>query len=169
LSSSDSSKKEKKEPDEVLTGTTLDVYKCMVTIDRPVGPRELQRLLPSKLKSPANALHHLSKLVENGLAEDLGNGTYQTNAKFLKHYKQIRRYLIPRYAFYASLASALLIFWPIFLFLPQNSAGSTFAQIESSQYGRLFLWVFSFGVIMNVIFAALLWFETLQTLRRDKI
>ena len=63
--------------DSVLTGTTLKVYKAMITFGRPIGPRELQKLL--SLSTPSLVLFHLEKLCSVGLVAKSGDGIYSIN------------------------------------------------------------------------------------------
>ena len=54
------------DPLEALTGTGLRAYLALLKAGRPVGVRELQRMLG--LSSPSTARHHLERLVQLGLA-----------------------------------------------------------------------------------------------------
>lgn len=60
---------------ETIGGTALRVYLVMVRLGRPVGVRELQRLMG--FKSPSTAKHHLSRLAEMGLVVKDRDGNYR--------------------------------------------------------------------------------------------
>ena len=95
------------EPENVLRGTTLEVYRLLLKSSKPLGVREIQRTL--NLSSPSLAVYHLSKLEEAGLLKR-ENGDYTINRVLLEDTVRIRRFLIPRYLFYLVFAiSALTI------------------------------------------------------------
>ena len=78
-------------------GTTLRVYRLLLTAQNPIGPREVQRAL--NLSSPSIAIYHLTKLEELGLAKN-EKGNYVVNKVVLEDCIRINRYLIPRFLFY---------------------------------------------------------------------
>jgi DNA-binding transcriptional ArsR family regulator len=55
------------EAEDMLRGTTLEVYRFLLKGSRPLGAREIQRAL--KFSSPSLAVYHLSKLEEIGLVK----------------------------------------------------------------------------------------------------
>ena len=63
--------------DSILSGTTLRVYKALISAGRPVGPRELQKTIG--LSSPSLALFHLEKLERAKLIIKSAEGTYSIN------------------------------------------------------------------------------------------
>ena len=67
--------------DDVLKGTTAEVYRFILTVGKPVGVREVQRAL--NLSSPSLALYHLSKLEEVGLLKR-ENGNYVVDKVVLR-------------------------------------------------------------------------------------
>jgi DNA-binding transcriptional ArsR family regulator len=90
---------------EVLSGTTLEVYRFLLKSNKPVGTRELQRAL--NLSSPSVATYHLSKLEDAGILKREGGGF--TVSKFLlENSVKVNRFLIPRYFFYAVFAITVL-------------------------------------------------------------
>jgi len=89
------------EPENVLRGTTLEVYRLFLKSSRPLGIREIQRAL--NLSSPSLAVYHISKLEEAGLLRR-ENGEYAINKVLLDDTVRIRRFLIPRYLFYSIFA-----------------------------------------------------------------
>jgi predicted transcriptional regulator len=56
-----------KEAKDALKGTALDIYRLMLTSNKPFGIREIQRAL--ELRSPSIAQHHLLKLERVGLVK----------------------------------------------------------------------------------------------------
>ena len=91
---------------EVLRGTTLEVYRFLLKSSKPVGIREVQRAL--NLSSSSVATYHLSKLEDAGLLKRQEGG-FSVNKFLLENSIKIRRFLIPRYFFYAIFAIAVLL------------------------------------------------------------
>ena len=92
--------------EDVLRGTTRDVYRFMLKSGKPVGVREVQRAL--NLSSPSLAVYHMSKLEEAGLIKH-ESGNYVIDKVVLDDAIKISRFLVPRYLFYAIFAVAALI------------------------------------------------------------
>ncbi len=92
--------------DAVLRGTTLEVYRFLLKSGKPVGVRAVQRAL--ELSSPSLAVYHLSKLEDAGLVTR-ENSDYIVARVVLEDVVKIRRFLIPRYLFYALFAVVALI------------------------------------------------------------
>jgi DNA-binding transcriptional ArsR family regulator len=90
---------------EVLSGTTLEVYRFLLKSSKPVGTRELQRAL--NLSSSSVATYHLTKLEDAGLLKrEMGGFTV---SKFLlENSVKVSRFLVPRYFFYSVFAIAAL-------------------------------------------------------------
>ena len=61
-----------KDPLIELSGTALKIYILLLRTKKPLGVREVQRLMG--LKSPSTARHHLERLVELNLAKRGVNG-----------------------------------------------------------------------------------------------
>lgn len=91
--------------EEVLRGTTLEVYLFMLKNGNPMGIREVQRAL--NLSSPSLAVYHMTKLEEAGLLKKEG-GNYVINKVVLEDCVKVSRFLIPRFLFYAIFAGLLL-------------------------------------------------------------
>ena len=94
------------DPESMLRGTTLEVYRFLLKSGKPVGTREVQRALD--LSSPSLAVYHLSKLEDVGLLKHV-NGGYVVDKVVLEDGIKVRRFLIPRFLFYAIFAVLLLV------------------------------------------------------------
>ena len=92
--------------DDVLKGTTAEVYRFILTVGKPVGVREVQRAL--NLSSPSLALYHLSKLEEVGLLKR-ENGNYVVDKVVLDNSVKVSHFLVPRHLFYAIFTITALI------------------------------------------------------------
>lgn len=94
-----------------LKGKTLLVYWYMLKSGGVVGVREVQRAL--RLSSPSVAAHHLDKLLRLGLVDKDGRGNYilkeEVKVGLLRFFVRLGKFLLPRYVFYATFVSALLI------------------------------------------------------------
>lgn len=101
-----------------ISGTTLDVYLCILTSKNSTGVRDVWRTL--KLSSPSLAQYHINKLLDLKLIENSPDGKYQANEEeqieSLKSFVKLRGRLIPRLVFYGAILSGIvasyLIFWP---------------------------------------------------------
>jgi len=94
-----------------LKGNTLRIYWLMLRDNRPLRAREIQRLLD--LSSSSLALHHLNKLIDLNLVTTNAEGYY-----IIKHtirpgllglFTGTGYLFVPRFIFYATLNTALLI------------------------------------------------------------
>ena len=155
------------EVDSVLSGTTLKVYRFMVAKGSPVGPRELQRTL--HFSSPGLATFHLDKLAKAGLVSKSEDGSYAVDRVYLKHYVRLRRFLIPRYMFYATLSTAFLLGWLIILFIPSIGTRNSFWAGLHTDDSFILTASVLYGIIVTFFATAVLWFETIKVLRNDKI
>lgn len=146
-----------------LSGTTLRVYKLLVTKSGPVGPREVQRLLD--LSSPTVASFHLEKLERNGLiSKKEYDGTYVVHKIYLKHFFLLRRHLIPRYFLYGTLSTAIVAGWIAILFF----AGLLDPAVGS--YSRVsILYIYLYGIMASACLCFILWRETLRVLKNEEI
>jgi hypothetical protein len=131
------------ESKDILRGLTLKVYKFILSNDKPVGIREVQRALD--LSSPTLALYHMNKLEETGFIKKELNG-YVADRIVLENFVRLRRVLIPRNFFYTVFLVTSLIFLGVFLRPP----------ILTREY------VFSLGVL--IIAAATSVYETTKAL-----
>jgi hypothetical protein len=95
-----------KEAKDVLKGTALDIYRLMLTSNKPFGIREIQRALD--LSSPSIAQHHLLKLERVGLVKKEA-GNYLINKVLLRNYVKVSRFLVPRYFFYTVFAVMIVL------------------------------------------------------------
>jgi DNA-binding Lrp family transcriptional regulator len=100
------------EPDDVLRGLTLKVYRFILKNNRPIGIREVQRALG--LSSPTLALYHINKLEEAGLVRRELNG-YVADRIILRNLIRFRKVLIPRNFFYTVFFMTSLIFLVVLL------------------------------------------------------
>ncbi|MHB8567254.1 MAG: winged helix-turn-helix domain-containing protein [Nitrososphaerales archaeon] len=159
-------------PDQILTGTTMRVYKYLVTLGRPVGPREIQRELD--LSSPSLAIFHLEKLEKADLVTRKDDGTFLIDRTYLKHYVRLRRFLIPRYFFYAVLTSLFLLGWFVILVIPLRvdggliQGGSFWVVLQSSNSFFLVM-IYSYGLIINLILCGVFWYETMKVWKSEEI
>ena len=101
-----------------LTGTTWDVYLCVLTSVEPIGVRDIWRNL--KLSSPSLAQYHINKIRDLKLIETTVEGKYKVNEKeqlyALKSFIKLRGRLVPRLVLYGALVTGMLIsyllLWP---------------------------------------------------------
>lgn len=149
--------------DSVLTGTTLNVYKTMITFGQPIGPRELQKMLG--LSTPSLVIFHLEKLQRAGLVTKSAEGIYSVNRIYLKHYIHVRKMIIPRAVFQTSLATFFLLGWILVYYTPNFRNALDYSTNVSS----IVLLLFSYGLIVTIILTAFFWFETLRVMKQEKI
>ncbi|MBD3206964.1 hypothetical protein GF319_11570 [Candidatus Bathyarchaeota archaeon] len=95
-----------------LNGNTLRAYWAILNTENGlIGVRELQRQLD--FSSPALASYHLNKLVDLGLVIN-DRGDYrmvrEVRVGVLKEYIRLGTFLLPRYVFYATMFTTLLVF-----------------------------------------------------------
>lgn len=90
-----------KESADKLKGTTMEVYRFLLKIGKPVGVREVQRAL--NLSSPSVAIYHLSKL-EDACFVRREMGNFVVNKILLENTIRISRFLVPKYLFYSIFA-----------------------------------------------------------------
>ncbi len=131
-----------------LKGNTLRVYWTILKSQTgTVGVRKLQRTL--KFSSPALASYHLTKLEELGLVEK-ANGEYRLKREIrvgaLKQFAKLGSFMMPRYIFYAALLTTLLAFY--------------LTQFREINFYSVF------GLILGLISASILWYETLRVWRQ---
>jgi len=131
-----------------LQGNTLRVYWFLLSRhEDSVGARETQRALG--FSSPALAVYHLDKLVEMELA-DKTNGEYRlvktVNVGVLKQFVRLGSLMVPRYFFYATMFTTLLVFY-------------------LTQFRRVDFYS-TFALVLAVLAVAVSWFETLRSWRQ---
>ena len=99
-----------------LKGNTLRVYLYVLKSTGNVGVREVQRALG--FSSPTLAVYHLDKLAELGLVEKR-YGEYhlvrEVKVGVLKQFVRVGAFVLPRYLFYASLFTTLLVLFAVHL------------------------------------------------------
>ena len=133
-----------------LKGLTLRIYWYILGLKKKesIGVRSIQRALG--LSSPSVASHHLEKLKGLGLLEKDATGEYhlvsQVKVGILQNFVGVLGFLLPRYLFYSTMFTVMLILYPIF-YPPNLSAHNIMA--------------FVFGVSAAVVS----WNETLKAWR----
>ena len=131
-----------------LKGNTLRTYVALLSSEKGVmGVRELQRKLG--FSSPALASYHLRKLEELGLViEDKGDYRLVKEVKvgILSQFIRLGTFMLPRYVFYATFFSTLLVYY--------------LSQLRELQFYSIF------GLLFGVLGTAVFWFETLRIWRQ---
>lgn len=98
-----------------LGETTWKVFMVLLSIRRPIGPRELTKRL--KLSSPSVGLYHLEKLTQQKLSLKTSEGDFIVNPDadlgFLENYLFFEHGAIPRMTFYASFVTVLVIVYAV--------------------------------------------------------
>lgn len=98
-----------------LKGTTLRVYWEVFKSSRPVGVREVQRLI--RFSSPSTALYHLEKLRELGVARKDEHGRYSAVEEIrpseFRMFLRIGRIILPRFVFYAVFFVAAVVLYVV--------------------------------------------------------
>ena len=125
-----------------LKGNTLRVYWYVMNANKQtVGVREVQRAL--EFSSPTLALYHLDKLKDLGLVSK-DSGEYrlikEVKVDVLKQFLKLGRVFVPRFALYATLFSALFVYYV--LILPDLSLFTLF------------------GLVFGGLGSGIFWFET---------
>jgi hypothetical protein len=86
--------------DQELDGNTLRIYVALANADKPLGPREITRIV--HLSSPSVAYRNLQKLEELGLVEKDAFGEYTVmQRQKVKGHFWVGGRLFPRPLFYA--------------------------------------------------------------------
>jgi hypothetical protein len=143
-----------------LTGTTLEVYRFLITHGEPSGPREVMRSLG--LSGPSVSSFHLQKLERLGfITKDEMTGMYTVSHVYLKHFVLLHSHLIPRYMFYAMLSTLSIIGW--LTVFPLNGG---FALALDSQAGA---YAMIYGMSISVLFSVIFWRETFIVMKKERI
>jgi len=121
----------------------------MILRGKAVGVRELQRKM--KLSSPSLVLYHLNKLEKMGLIVRDLNGKYMANKNnidlsLLKDIMMVGNISIPKYFFYATFITSLLI---AYIFLRPWIIDDTYIL----------------GLLIGVSSATIFWYETFKSLK----
>lgn len=132
-----------------LKGKTLLVYIYLLRSNRPsVGVREVQRAL--RFSSPSVAAYHLNKLEELGLVEGV-RGEYrlvrEVKVGVLRHFVTLGGLMLPRYLFYATLMTSMLL-----TYVTQFPLTPTRYTVAT--------------LLMGIIPTIILWYETFRTWRQ---
>lgn len=144
-----------------LTGTTLEVYRYLITRRRPAGPREVMRSL--ELSGPSVSSFHLQKLERMGLVQrDELTGLYGAEHAYLKNFVLLRSHMVPRFLFYAMLSTLSIFGWLVVFPL---SDGTTFQGLAT----RAGAYSLIYGVIISVLFSIILWRETFRVMKKERI
>jgi DNA-binding transcriptional ArsR family regulator len=98
-----------------LKGTTLRVYWEIFKSPKPMGVREVQRLI--RFSSPSTALYHLEKLRELGVVRKDEYGHYEPVEEIrptqFRMFLRIGRVILPRYVFYAVFFVATVVMYVV--------------------------------------------------------
>ncbi len=127
-----------------LSGSTLYVYLILLTSNKPLGVREVQRR--AGFRSPNSARHHLEKLVEKGYAikTDEGYIAVKPHSSILSHLIYVRGLFLPKILFYAIFSSL-----------------ATLSYILTRQYA-----VDIIATIIMTSLSILLWLDTISWLTK---
>ncbi len=118
--------------DSELKGQTLRIYWHILGLNRKesISIRAVQRALG--LSSPSVASHHLEKLKTLGLLEKDATGEYhlvgQVKVGVLQNFVGFLGVLLPRYLFYSTMFTVMLILYPI-IYPPNLSAHNIMALV----------------------------------------
>jgi predicted DNA-binding transcriptional regulator len=115
-----------------LKGLTLRIYWYILSLNKKesIGTRSIQRALG--LSSPSVASHYLEKLKSLGLLEKDATGEYrlvgQVKVGILQNFVGFFGVLLPRYLFYSTMFTVMLILYPI-LYPPNFSVHNLMAFV----------------------------------------
>jgi len=123
----------------------LKIYWLMLTQDRPLGVREIQRSLSAA--SPSGILHHLDRLKAAGLVSQDEHGRYQLLKKIdvgiLEAFSRVGRFWLPRFTFYSVFFSTVLVIYLVLFGEEANiyalsfgMAGAIFSLYETTRTWR---------------------------------
>ena len=131
-----------------LKGNTLRAYWALLNSENGiVGVRELQRQLG--FSSPALASYHLNRLEELGLVVK-ERGDYrlirEVRVGVLKQFVKLGTFMLPRYVLYATMLTALLVFF--------------LTQLRELNFYSIY------AVIFGVLATGILWYETIRVWRQ---
>ncbi len=117
--------------ENVIKGTTLDVYFYLIRKKSAAGVREIQRSL--NLSSPSVSSYHLEKLETLGIVRKNRFGNYEVTKKIdigaLKQFVMVGNFTLPRFFFYAIFVSILFLGYVILFLTFPFSTGEVFALI----------------------------------------
>ncbi len=126
-----------KKQNEPLGGTTLKVYLKLLMLNKPVGVRELQRLM--NFKSPSTSKYHLDKLLQLGyvIKDEKGNYIPRKNENnIISLYVSFLGLLIPRFILYAVFVTTFIT-----IYLVLKWPNIDIISISISLLAAIFLWI----------------------------
>lgn len=127
--------------EDELNLVTLKIYRYLIKIGEPVGPREVMHAVD--LSSPAVAHRGLLKLVDLGLAEKDAYGRYSVKEKAnFNGYLWIGKSLVPR----------LLVYGFFFIGLLFTEAAVLFIRLEAQENTEPYILLTIITAISAVIF-----------------
>ena len=145
MHSSEASVNEDKDVQEIY-GNTLRIYWFMVRENKPHSAREIQRRVG--LSSSSLALHHLKKLMDEGLVTTDDFGSYiiakRIKTGLLNLFVGSGSFFVPRFAVYASLSTGFLISYLSFLMFFLSPTG--FILLFGHSLITLMLWIETFRI-----------------------
>ncbi|MCW3995449.1 MAG: hypothetical protein NWE98_04790 [Candidatus Bathyarchaeota archaeon] len=101
---------------EELQGTTLDVYLYAIKKGKPIGPRDVMKVI--NLSSPSVAYRHLQKLEDLGLLQKNEYGEYLLkNRAHVRGFSWLGKRLVPKMWLYSILFLAILILEAVILLI----------------------------------------------------
>jgi hypothetical protein len=107
-----------------IQGNTMIVYWFLLRSDKTFSAREIQR--QTGISSSSLALHHLNKLIELGLVKKNVHGEYTVARKIdigiLSLFFGKGKTFIPRFAFYATFSTGLLLSSILLFYYRLNTA-----------------------------------------------
>jgi len=125
-----------------LTGKMLKIYLYMLKKGENIGITEIQRALG--FKSPSHVSYYLDKLIELGLVRKDERGSYSlikdVKIGVLSQFIRVGKLMLPRYLFYASFVTSMLITYII----------------------RFFNSLDPFVLLFGFISSGILWFEAIR-------
>lgn len=120
-----------------LSGKALKIYLYFLKVGKPVSISEIQRELG--FKNPSHVSYYLDRLIEMGLIEKGERGSYHLTKSVkigvLKQFVKIGRVMLPRYLFYASFLTSMLITYVLKFYDSMDPFALTFGVISA-----LILW-----------------------------
>ncbi|MHA2432540.1 MAG: hypothetical protein ACXADO_04840 [Candidatus Thorarchaeota archaeon] len=128
--------------DPELRGNTLRVYWYMLTQNRPVGVREVQRAIG--MSSPSVASHHLSKLESLDLIEKLSDSSYEVSrvvkVGVLRNFIAFRGRFLPRYMFIAIFFTTYTLAYLALSLVASPGLYDRYIALAIGIVGGLFAW-----------------------------
>ena len=135
---------------EVLSGTTLRVYRLLYREGRPLNIHDVQRGLG--LSSASVSQYHLRKLLQSGLIKEQNEG-YVVDRVVFENMIRIRRTVIPLQIGFALFFGTLLVVLLIFL--------TSTVRVTSP--------IFLFALMVNVSALVLFSYEALRSIKHQTI